>query len=277
MGKPEDSGPHFTSFSPSRNRLTRMSVGSEGEDEFFSLLKYAVIPGAIGGVGGVFIELRGIARKKEETTEIPVNPTNDYWLPALFEKPGVISIDFFLYLFVSLSLGAISSFIFTLCTMGIPDEKNRWRIVSSAMLFGLLFPSTTKFLYHSFLSQAERNVDERYQTELRDLKADKAELTAEVNALIDEMAGVDPANIDISIMRDRIERYQRLIRINDENPNARMESIRDLGDLAIAHYYWQPEIIQQIQTILENIGQTDPDLEVQEEANIQLQRIAALN
>ncbi|NER01120.1 MAG: hypothetical protein F6K30_31255, partial [Cyanothece sp. SIO2G6] len=56
-----------------------------------------------------------------------------------------------------------------------------------------------------------------------------------------------------------------------------IEFIQDLGNLAVYNIDRQPDSVEQIQAILENISQTDPDLAVQEEADAQIRRIFALN
>ncbi|NEP57042.1 MAG: hypothetical protein F6K31_08460 [Symploca sp. SIO2G7] len=269
MKPPEESSEQIRSLSSSLYQPYTRTEQVEERAEFYDILKYVIIPGSIGGLGGILIELRGIDLEDAETTETQLTPASDRWLPGLFEKPGIISLDFLLYLLISLILGAISGFIFTLYTIGVPGDKNRWRIVSSAMLFGLFFPTTTKFLHQSFLTQAAST----YQEELVELREKHDDLTEEVNESIDDLAATDDALNDRAVTKDVIESYERLIKLNDKSPEARMESIRDLGGLAVDNINRQPESVEQVRKILEDISQEDSALEVKAEANTQLERI----
>ncbi|NEZ59643.1 hypothetical protein D0962_07790 [Leptolyngbyaceae cyanobacterium CCMR0082] len=269
MRRRDDIDDQSRNLSPNLDESSKVNQQMEEREEFYEILKYVIIPGSIGGVGGVLLELRGIYLADSELTEVQVESTKNHWLPVLFDKPGVFSVDFLLYLLVSLILGAISGFIFTFYTIGTPSGKNRWRVVSSAMLFSLFFPTIPKFIHQSFSSQAERT----YQEELVRLREKKEDITEEINESIDDLAAMDSAINDRAITRELIETYKRLIQINDESPAARMESIRDLGDLAINNSTRQPESVEQVQKILEDISQEDPDLEIREEAMLQLERI----
>lgn len=140
--------------------------------------KYIVAPSLLGGVGSIALSLR----KERFFTEVRIanNPSYDVRHDLITGIAAPLFLELPIMLASNILLGAITGFVGTVLTIGVPSESNRSRVVASALMFSLFFPSLLSTMEQNTIAKIRAEAAEEQVQRSRQRLEEAEEIATDV-------------------------------------------------------------------------------------------------